>query len=147
MAAGGTWPGMTSSSPVENKATRGRAATVSSAKSDLVGLGVRYLFSPDDWGAAVEISYGYRFTRATFSDGAAYKADAPGLLRLAAGVDIRTGRLFALTPMVVATVGSYSDVTVQRPGGVERNVLTETTTTGYVGASLGGSFDLFSKWE
>jgi hypothetical protein len=108
---------------------------------------MRYLFSPDDWGAALEISYGFRFTRATFADGSVYRADAPGLLRLAAGLDVRTGRLFSWSPMIVATIGSYSDVTIQRTGQTERNVLTEGMTHAYLGAVVGGSFDLLSRWE
>jgi hypothetical protein len=125
----------------------GYPATVDSARSELLGLGMRYLFSPDDWGAAVEISYAYRLTRATFSDGTTYRANAPGLVRLAAGLELRPSRAFTWSPMLVATVGSYADVTVARPGATERSVMTETQTHAYFSLVIGGAFDLFPRWE
>ena len=145
--AASTIPSATPRQGLPNEPPQGIVSEVASASSTLVGLGMRYLFSPDDWGAAVEISYAYRLTRAEFRDGTVYRADAPGLLRLGAGLEVRVSRIVSVSPMLVASVGSYSDVTTQRPDGPERSVVAEVLTHGYVGLVLGGGFDLFSRWD
>jgi hypothetical protein len=121
------------------------SARVSSSSTTVLGVGLRHSFSSGDLGFAVELVYGYRLTRVTFTDGSKLRADAAGEFKLGLGADIRLSPTFSISPRVHIGLGSYSDVTIEGAATPEKNAQIGSETHGYMGLDLGGHFDLFAR--
>jgi hypothetical protein len=122
------------------------SAEVTSSSSNMFGLGFRYDFKPKVVNPVLEIAYLFRFTKVEYNDGTVLRAEAPGGLRLGAGISIRVSRTFAISPIVFASIANYSDMTVTTPADPkERNVISNSQTHGYYGFQVGFHFDLLGS--
>ena len=117
-----------------------------SATTDYTGLGFRWSSRPDRVGIIIDLGLGYRWFRERWASGAKMDLQGFGEFRLGFGADIRTSRLFSLTPLLSISSGSFGDRQVTLPGVGKRDI--EGSYSGSHGTltlSVGGNFDLFDS--
>jgi hypothetical protein len=133
--------------------------TGSTSTTDFFGLGFRYLSGDVDTLAFLtEVSIGKRVVRVS-NGGDAYSMSGIEFFRLGLGAEIRVSTLFAMSPLLTVSSGSFSDTSGDLPFGCAPNcpgsVNSPTFRNGqpiddskaYVVLSLGvgAHFDVFGK--
>jgi hypothetical protein len=108
-----------------------------SAGSQAVGVGVRWIPNPGDWGPIVELGLGYRWLAASWEDGTTLRLSGFGDVRVGAGANLRLARRLELSPVLMLYSGSFRDRTLaDRPIGDTSSAYTA------VALELGAHFDL-----
>jgi hypothetical protein len=127
-------------SPDTNWATRQNRA-----ESDFVAVGVRLSADPDDIGLLLDLAIGARRFRGIYEgDTQLQLTDAPMESRLGVGVDIRTNRLFSLSPMLTLGLGSFGKAEWVQGKTIQTAIPSNSDrlTHGWITFQLGGHFDL-----
>jgi len=118
------------------------------SESDFLAVGFRLAADPDDLGLVLDLAVGARRFRAYYEDNVELQlTEAPLESRLGIGLDIRTSRVFSLSPMLTLGIGSFGKADWVNRDYVQSAIpsTSDRLTHGWVSLQLGGHFDLFGK--
>jgi hypothetical protein len=108
-----------------------------SARTDVAGLGLRWLRRPHEIGLAAELGLGYRWFAASWADGTTLKLGGGGDVHIGVGASFAIAANVTLSPMFTLYSGVFSDRSLAgQPIGASGAAYAATLV------SLGGTFDL-----